>query len=69
MFHFTGEIIGGSLQLEENEIIDSKWITASDLLIPDLHELRGATVIKQIAENLINGENYSLSLYNPKLVK
>ncbi|MCZ8517778.1 NUDIX domain-containing protein [Paenibacillus filicis] len=69
MFHFTGEIIGGALQLEENEIIDSKWIAVSDLLIPDLHEFRAAVVIKQIAENLVNGKNYSLSLYNTKLVK
>ncbi|GIP36098.1 NUDIX hydrolase [Paenibacillus sp. J2TS4] len=67
MFHFTGEIIGGSLQLEDSEISDYKWIMASDLLIPNLYEIRGVDVIKQITENLITGKNYSLSLYNQKL--
>ncbi len=68
MFHFTGEIIGGSLQLDDIEISDSKWIVASDLLIPNLYEIRGADVIKQIAENLILRKNHPLTLYNPKLV-
>jgi 8-oxo-dGTP diphosphatase len=64
LFHFTGEIIGGSLQLEANEIIDCKWIMTSDLLIPDLNEIREADVIKQIAENLIIGKSHSLTFYN-----
>ncbi|MGM0885079.1 MAG: NUDIX hydrolase [Bacillota bacterium] len=67
LFHFTGEIIGGTLQLEENEISDSKWIMVSDLLIPNLYEIRGSSVIKQIVENLLNRKNYSLTVYNPKL--
>ncbi|TDF93042.1 NUDIX hydrolase [Paenibacillus piri] len=67
MFHFTGEIIGGSLQLDDIEINEYKWIMASDLLIPNLYEIRGADVIKQIVENLINGKNHPVSLYNPKL--
>jgi 8-oxo-dGTP diphosphatase len=67
MFHFTGEIIGGSLQLDDIEISECKWIMASDLLILNLYEIRGADVIKQIVENLINGKNHSLSLYNPIL--
>jgi 8-oxo-dGTP diphosphatase len=69
LFHFTGEIIGGSLQLDANEIIDSKWILTSDLLIPDLNEIREVEVIKQIAENLIMGKNHSLTIYNQNLVK
>ncbi|MCU6794275.1 NUDIX hydrolase [Paenibacillus sp. WQ 127069] len=67
MFHFTGEIIGGSLQLDDIEISECKWIMASDLLIPNLYEIRGEDVIEQIVENLIIGKNHSLSLYNQKL--
>lgn len=66
LFHFTGEIIGGSLQLEANLIIDCKWVAPSDLLIPDLYDLREASVIKQITENFIIGKNDSLTLYNPR---
>jgi 8-oxo-dGTP diphosphatase len=69
LFHFTGEIMGGSLQLEANEIIDCNWIMISDLLIPDLNEICEADVIKQITENLIRGKNHSLTFYNQKLVK
>ncbi len=64
LFHFIGEIIGGSLQLDTTEIIDSKWIALTDLLIPDLLELRDKGVIKQITENLISQKEYSLALFN-----
>lgn len=31
LFHFTGKVTGGSLNLEEDEIVDSKWIKVSEL--------------------------------------
>ncbi|CAG7638944.1 NUDIX hydrolase [Paenibacillus allorhizosphaerae] len=68
LFHFIGEIAGGSLQLQDTEISDCKWVTASDLLIPNLYAIRGEAVMKQIVENLIVGTNHSLSMYNHKLV-
>ncbi|MEC0111518.1 NUDIX domain-containing protein [Paenibacillus taichungensis] len=64
LLHFIGEIIGGSLHLDTTEIIDSKWIALTDLLIPDLLELRDNGVIKQIKENLISEKEYSLALFN-----
>ncbi|MDN4599656.1 NUDIX domain-containing protein [Paenibacillus sp. F6_3S_P_1C] len=64
LFHFIGEIIGGSLQLDTTEIIDSKWVAPKDLLTPDLLELRDKEVIKQITENLISQKEYSLALFN-----
>jgi 8-oxo-dGTP pyrophosphatase MutT (NUDIX family) len=64
LFHFTGEIIGGSLQLNASEIIDSKWIAPTDLLIPDLLELRDKELIEQITENLISQNEYPLALFN-----
>lgn len=69
LFHFTGEIVGGALQLEANEIIDCRWIETSDLLIPDRILLREADVMKQIANNLIRGKVHTLALFNQALIK
>ncbi|MHA7967301.1 NUDIX hydrolase [Paenibacillus sp. CAU 1782] len=64
LFHFLGEILGGTLQLDASEIIDSKWIAPPDLLVPNLIELRDTEVIKQIAENLMSEEKeLSLALF------
>ncbi|WP_127537998.1 NUDIX hydrolase [Paenibacillus illinoisensis] len=67
LFHFIGEIIGGSLQLDKAEIIDSKWIAPADLLIPDFLELRDQEVIQRITQNLISQKEYSLTLFNSSL--
>jgi 8-oxo-dGTP pyrophosphatase MutT (NUDIX family) len=67
LFHFTGEITGGSLKLEEGEIVDSKWIKISELINLDNKELRDAGVTKQIAQRLINREFYSLAVFNEQL--
>ncbi len=66
LFHFIGEIIGGSLLLDAREIIDSKWLSLRDLLIPELIELRDKEVIKQIVENLISEKEFPLTLFNNK---
>jgi len=68
LFHFIGEIIGGSLLLDTREIIDSKWLSLRDLLIPELIELRDKEVIKQIVENLISEEEFPLTLFNNKFI-
>nr|WP_154892748.1 NUDIX hydrolase [Paenibacillus xylanexedens] len=67
LFHFIGEIIGGSLQLDKAEIIDSKWIAPADLLIPDFLELRDKELIQRITQNLISQKEYSLTLFNSSL--
>ncbi|WP_315971406.1 NUDIX domain-containing protein [Paenibacillus sp. N3.4] len=67
LFHFLGEIIGGSLQLDTSEIIDSMWISPLDLLVPNF-ELRDKELIKQIVENLMSEEKEnSLTLFNSYL--
>ncbi|OAB32829.1 DNA mismatch repair protein MutT [Paenibacillus macquariensis subsp. defensor] len=66
LFHFIGEIIGGSLLLDTREIIDSKWLSLRDLLVPELIELRDKEVIKQIVENLISEKEFPLTLFNNK---
>ncbi|CRK82397.1 NUDIX hydrolase [Neobacillus massiliamazoniensis] len=67
LFHFTGEITGGSLKLEEGEIVDSKWIKISELINLDNKELRDASVTKQIAQRLINREFHSITVFNEQL--
>lgn len=67
LFHFIGEIIGGSLQVDATEIIDSKWIVPSDLLVPDLLNLRDKEVIEQITENVISQKEYPLELFAKRM--
>jgi 8-oxo-dGTP diphosphatase len=67
LFHFIGEITGGSLKLEEDTIIDSKWVKVSDLMIFDNKELREASVIKQIVNRLLNQKIHSLTIFNDQL--
>jgi len=67
LFNFVGEIIGGSLRLEEDEIIDSKWITLTELMESDNEELRNADVLKQITESLIKEDFYPIELFKEQL--
>ncbi|MFD9627270.1 NUDIX hydrolase [Peribacillus muralis] len=64
LFHFTGKIIGGALKLEEDKIVDSKWIKVSDLIKLDKKELREASVLNRIIENLRKENVYPISIYN-----
>lgn len=67
LFHFIGEVTGGSLNLEESEIIDSKWITITELLKLENQELRNAGVIKQITEALLSQKVYPTTFFKEKL--
>lgn len=69
LFHFTGEIIGGSLKIEENEIIGSKWIKISELIKYDNNDLRESCVIRQIVDKLLNQNVYSINVFNEQLCK
>ena len=62
VFHFMGEIIGGSLQLEEECITDYKWIEPSHLLEMDLGRMRNGQILKQITQNIIKEHFYPLSI-------
>lgn len=68
MFHFTGEVVGGLLQLGAGEIKDSRWVKLSDILANDSMEFRDAAVMRQIVENLKNGVQHSLELFHPSLL-
>ncbi|WP_236570602.1 NUDIX hydrolase [Paenibacillus sp. An7] len=67
LFHFMGEIIGGSLQLEEECITDYKWIEPNHLLEMDLSGLRNGRILKQITENIIKEQFYPLSIVYEKI--
>ncbi len=67
LFHFIGEIIGGSLRLDEAEIIDSKWIELTKLMELAHEELRNAGVVKQITEAVLNEEFYPIDLFKKQL--
>ncbi len=69
LFHFTGEVEGGSLNLEEDHITDSKWITINDLVRYRDEDLREHKVIRQIIENLVRENIRSLSIFNEQLTK
>lgn len=64
LFHFTGEVTGGCLNLEEDEISDSKWVKVNDLRIFDDEDLREPRVLKKIIDNLLNGKLHSIHLFN-----
>lgn len=68
LFHFNGEIIGGSLRIEEDVIIDSKWIMVSELMNFDNNELREASVIRQIVDRIVNQQVHPITIFNDRLV-
>ena len=68
LFHFIGEITGGTLNLTEDEITDSKWIQVNDLIAFEKKDLRESHVIKQIINNLLEENIYSISVFNEHLL-
>lgn len=68
LFHFIGEVTGGSLNLEEDVISDSKWITVNELVRYENKDLRESSVIKQIINNLLKEKIHPISVYNEQLI-
>lgn len=64
LFHFLGEIIGGSLKLNAAEIADAKWITPVELFNSESLELRDRDVMKQITGNMISNKEHPLTLFH-----
>lgn len=62
LFHFMGEMIGGSLQLQEESITDYKWVEPVHLLEMDLSQLRNGHILKKITQNIISEHFYPLSI-------
>lgn len=68
LFHFVGEIIGGSLKIVESEIIDSNWISIHKLMQFENNELRNASVLKQITEAILHQKFYPLTCFNKQII-
>lgn len=62
MFHFTAEIAGGSIELEEG-ITEYSWFTAREILDMDESMLREPVVIRQIANSILQHKSYPLSFF------
>jgi 8-oxo-dGTP diphosphatase len=67
MFHFIGKITGGSIKLDEDEIIDSNWVKIRDIVNFYDDELRNPSVIKQIADSLVNSSFHSINIFHKQL--
>ncbi|WP_226037335.1 NUDIX hydrolase [Aquibacillus saliphilus] len=67
LFHFIGKVTGGSINLEEDEITDSKWIKVSDLVKFENEDLREPQVLKQIINNLLKKNQYPINIYNEQV--
>ncbi|RLL48468.1 NUDIX hydrolase [Oceanobacillus piezotolerans] len=67
LFHFIGEVTGGSINLEEDEISESKWIRVSDLVKFKNEDLREPEVFKQIINNLFKKNLYPINMYNEQI--
>ncbi|MEC1526130.1 NUDIX domain-containing protein [Neobacillus niacini] len=67
MFHFIGRVTGGSINLEEDEIIDSTWVKVSDIVKSNDNELRNPSVIKQIAHSLVNKSYHPINIFHKQI--
>jgi 8-oxo-dGTP diphosphatase len=67
LFHFIGEITGGSINLEEEEITESKWIELNELEKFENEDLREPSLLKQIINNLLKENVHSVNMYNEQL--
>ncbi|PAE22733.1 NUDIX domain-containing protein [Bacillus sp. 7894-2] len=67
LFHFIGQITGGFLSLQEEEIADCRWVNLSNLENFKDEELRDAKVIRQIFDAVKANQLYPLELFQTKL--
>lgn len=67
LFHFVGQVIGGSINLEEDEIIDSAWVKVSELVKADDDKLRDPSAIKQIANCLVKKNYHPISVFHKQI--
>ncbi|ANY75315.1 NUDIX hydrolase [Paenibacillus ihbetae] len=66
LFHFVGEMAGGSLRPAPDEIKDCCWALVQDLTSGDI-DYRDAGVMRQISDNLLSGNILPLTVFHPSL--
>lgn len=67
MFHLIGEVSGGSINIEEDEIVDSNWVKVGDLVNFNDDELRNPSVIKQMANCLVNKNFHPINVFHKQI--
>jgi 8-oxo-dGTP diphosphatase len=67
LFHFIGEIIGGSLKLQEDEILDYKWLSLKEINGIEKGDLREPVLMDRILDSLREKRFYPLSVFNELL--
>ncbi|MGO4532055.1 NUDIX hydrolase [Paenibacillus sp. 2TAF8] len=67
LFHFIGDITGGSLQLDAEEILDAKWVRPEELSNSNALNLRDREVMMQITDNVMSKKEYPLMIFHSKL--
>ncbi|KAF0819960.1 MULTISPECIES: NUDIX hydrolase [unclassified Cytobacillus] len=67
LFHFIGQMTGGFLSLQEEEIADSKWVDLTNFTNFKDEELRDPKVIRQIFDAVKADKLYPLELFQQKL--
>ncbi|GAA0177162.1 hypothetical protein SH2C18_04380 [Clostridium sediminicola] len=64
MFCYTGEVVGGSLKYDNNEIINVKWLSIDEIAELSDSKLRTHTLIRKIISDLKNKTTLPLDIVN-----
>jgi 8-oxo-dGTP diphosphatase len=67
MFHFIGKVTGGSINLEEDEIVDWAWVKLCDLVKSNDDVLREPTVLRQIGNCLVNKSYHPINVFHKQI--
>lgn len=64
MFCYIGEVVGGSLRYDNNEIINVKWLSFGEIAELSDNKLRTHTLIRKIISDLKNKSTLPLDIVN-----
>lgn len=64
MFCYIGEVVGGSLRYDNNEIINVKWLSFDEIAELSDNKLRTHTLIRKIISDLKNKSMLPLDIVN-----
>lgn len=64
MFCYIGEVVGGSLRYDNNEIINVKWLSFDEIAELSDSKLRAHTLIRKIISDLKNKSTLPLDIVN-----
>lgn len=62
MFCFTGDVVGGDLKFDNEEIVNAKWFSLDEISILRDDELRNGKLIRKIIKDINNKCTVSLDV-------